>query len=254
MLFFTLLFMVISVAAIIPVALFLQSPSQEGILSEPSLYPNIFVFSCFYIAAFMVMLRTPQISFEKKIFLDVFDAHSHLERFINLSGSTSQQKSDFDKCLRLLEKASKKLLTRKTRSTKSDLLREAYEKYSKLGELIQTKILFYLKEKDTYTALHHIKPIVNTFADANSQRLVSCLKSLEAIPHKGDFNPPKSLFMANPRLRSVLIHLGRFSASIIVVTLVAFLLSQIFSVPLAEFAVYTLGATFLVFVTWEFKS
>jgi len=234
--------------------MFLRTHNFETLLLEPSLYPFILASICLYILAFIISFKIPRISFEKRIFLTVFDAHSHLKRYDKLSGSTAQQKADLEKAIELLNKVSKRLFKRKKRSTKSDLLTEAYGKYSKLGEYIQAKILFYVKNDKIFQALHHITTIVNTFADINSQKLDLCLKSLEALPKGGDFKPPPSILESKPRLRSTLVHLGRFSICAIVVILVAVFLAYIFSTPISEFAPYILGSIFVLFVSWEFKS
>lgn len=252
--FFSLLSLALSFVTSLPWWTSTQMYSIEDMWSDQSLHPYIFSFACFYVAAIILILKSRAISFEKKIFLDVFDARSYLVRFDKLSGSASQQKADLDKSITLLKKASKTLLARKKRTTKSDLLAEAHERYSRLGEYIQTKILFHLKNNKVPTAIHHLRVIVNTFADVNSQKLDSCLESLEAIHEGGDFKPPLSIFESKPRLRSTLVHLGKFSTCAIVVTLVGIFFSYIFSKPLSEFAPYILTSIFVLFGSWEFKS
>ena len=213
----------------------------------------IFVFSL--LMAIVVTSRVKFVSFEKKNFLKIFEAYRHLTRFISLSGSSSQEESDFDKVVKLLQKVSSKLSARRNKAEIMDVMREVNEKYFKLGKIIQTKILFYLqKRKELPLIQDKILKLADTFADTSLARLDSCITSIEALPETGDFKPSPSFLEANPQLRSAIVHIGRLSGSAILVTAVAVVLAIVFSIPLSEFAPYILTSTIVLFVGWEFKS
>lgn len=213
----------------------------------------IFVFSL--LMAIVVTSRVKFVSFEKKNFLKIFEAYKHLTRFISLSDSSSQEESDFDKVVKLLQKVSSKLSARRNKAEIMDVMREVNEKYFKLGKIIQTKILFYLqKRKELPLIQDKILKLADTFADTSLARLDSCITSIEALPETGDFKPSLPFLEANPQLRSAMVHIGRLSGSAILVTAVAVVLAIVFSIPLSEFAPYILTSTIVLFVGWEFKS
>lgn len=199
--------------------------------------------------------KAERLSFEKKIFLKTIKAYDYLTRFVSLSGSSSQDESDLDKARKLLQKVSSELLARKAKVLLLDALREVNERYVELGKIIQTKILFYLQNRKEFPLIQQkTLELADTLADASLSRLHSCIASIEAIPQTGPFKPAPTFLEANPRLRSMLIHLGKFSGSVFLVTVVAIVLSYVFSKSLSELAPYILASTFVLFVGWEFKS
>ena len=199
--------------------------------------------------------KAQRLSLEKENFLKTIEAHELLTRFVSLSGSSSQDETDLRKAKKLLHKVSSKLLERKRKVLLLDAVREANERYIKLGRIIQTKILFYLQNrKDLPLIQEKTLELADTLADTSLGRLDACIASIEAIPETGPFKPAPTFLEANPRLLSMLVHLGKFSGSAFLVTAVAIVLSYVFSIQLSELAPYILTSTFVLFVGWEFKS
>ena len=206
------------------------------------------------IAAMFLLIRADPLSFEKRVFLRTLDAYECLETYNALSGSLAQKESDLHEVENVLERISERLLARKVNSV-YDLVQEVNNKYVKIGELIQTKILFYLgKRKELPMIQQTILGLAESFAEASGSRLDSCVKSIDGIPESGPFTSKPSFLESRPRLRSFFVHLGRLGVSAVLVVGVAYVLSYIFSMPLSDFAIYILGSTFMLFSTWEFKS
>jgi len=148
--------------------------------------------------------KVERLSLEKKNFLKTIEAHELLTRFVSLSGSSSQDESDLKKAKKLLHKVSSKLLERKREVLLLDAVREANERYVKLGKIIQTKILFYLQNrKDLPLIQEKTLELADTLADTSLSRLDTCIASIEAIPETGPFKPAPTFLEANPRLRSL---------------------------------------------------
>jgi hypothetical protein len=207
------------------------------------------------IAAMFLLIRADPLSFEKRVFLRTLDAYECLETYNALSGSTAQKESDLHEAKNILERISERLLARKRVNTVYDLIQEVNDKYVKIGELIQTKILFYLgKRKELPMIQQTTLGLAESFAEASCNRLDSCVKSIEGLPESGPFTSKPSFLESRPRLRSFFVHLGRLGVSATLVVGVAYVLSYVFSIPLSDFAIYILGSTFVLFSTWEFKS
>ncbi|MDH5482678.1 MAG: hypothetical protein OEY22_07360 [Candidatus Bathyarchaeota archaeon] len=232
------------------------NPENRPVLQLP-LANQIFFVLIFIppIIATFLLTRVDPLSFEKRMFLKTLDAYECLETFNALSGSQSQKESDLHEAKKILEKISERLLARKEKSTSYDLIKEVNGKYVKIGELIQTKILFYLRNRKELPMIQQkIIDMADSFAEASNSRLDSCITNIESISETGEFRLKPSFLEARPRLRSFLAHSGRLGASAVLVIGVAYVLSCVFSKPLSDFAIIILGSTFVVFSAWEFKS
>jgi hypothetical protein len=207
------------------------------------------------IASFFSIEYSKIMSFEKGIFLKIYDAWKCLARYDSLSGSVSQEHSDLDRAMKLMHNVSKKFMARKDKSKLSDIGKEVNAKYHDLGVLIQNRILPNLqKENELARYEEKLLELAEVFADISFNRLHSCTDGLRKLPESERFKPKPSFLEAHSDLRSALIHIGKFSVSSVVVASVALLLSNIFQRPISEFAPYILTSIFVLFVAWEFKS
>jgi hypothetical protein len=212
--------------------------------------------SFFLLIIVMFLLVTArEVPFEKSLFLITLEAYEHLARFISLSGSSSQDESDLDEAKKLLRKVSSKLLGRRLYGSSHETWKEVIKKYVELGKGIETKIIYNVKERKNLDIIQHkILELANTFADVSLSRIDSCIQTIEAIKETGPFTPKPAFFESHLRLRSAIIHGGKFLVSILLVLAVAVILSIALSTPLSEFAPYILASTFVLLVGWEFKS
>lgn len=207
------------------------------------------------LAAVILIANSKPLSYEKRLFLRILEAYEYIESFNALSGSSSQEESNLLEAEKSLERVSERLLENKGEKNTYDLFQAAINKYAKIGELIQTKILFYLRNKKELLLIQQkILVLANGFAEASSSRLDSCITSIDTIPEKGELKPRPSFLQSRPRLRSLFIRSGKLAVSIFTVVVVAYGLSILFSRPLSDFAVEILVATFVVFAAWENRS
>ncbi len=133
--------------------------------------------------------KSKPISYEKRLFLRILRAYEGIDTYIALSESPSQEReSNLQEAEELLEKVSEELLANKTDITTFDLIREANSKYAKIGELLQAKILFYLRNKKEMSMIKgKILLLANAFAEASSNHLDSCITSINSILGEGEF-------------------------------------------------------------------
>jgi hypothetical protein len=103
-----------------------------------------------FLGTFVFMIKLKPVSFEKRVFLMVLDGYEHIRTYTTLNGTQSQDESCVADAQKVFVKVSSRLLNKKDIETSYDLEREIYGKYVKIGELIQTKILFYLKKKKRF--------------------------------------------------------------------------------------------------------
>jgi xanthosine utilization system XapX-like protein len=202
-----------------------------------------------------VVQRFMVVPFEKENFLKVYNAHKCLERYDSLKGSASQEQSDFDKAVNLLYGVSLNLKGRGERSSRLDIGKEINATFSKVGELIQNRILPNIQqEKESPQKRDLILELADTLADVSFERLYSLISNLEKLPKSDSFKPKPSFLQAHSTFRSVLIHVSKFFVSVAVVMSMAFFLSNMFQKPISDFGPYILTSIFVLFVAWEFKS
>ena len=205
--------------------------------------------------AIALVQKSRLVSFEKRIFLKVFEAYKRLSRYNNLVGSPSQEHQDLEKGIDLLYRVCLVLKERANKNVLSDIGKEVNVLRCNLSNLIQTRILSSLqKGGDLKKDVENVLLLADTFADISYSKFQSCIGQLESLQELSSFKPKPPFIESHPKLRSYLLHFGRLCISIIVVLAVALMLSLIFQKQIADFAPYILGSIFVLFVTWEFRS
>lgn len=207
------------------------------------------------ILTMILFFKTPVLTFEKRIFMGLYNSYKSLARYNNLAGSSSQEHSDFDKSFESLKKVSLELTARTEKSRNTDMGTEINRMFCMLGELIQTRILPTLQKKNNLSQQEeNVLQLADTFADISFNRIQSLTGTLEKLG-KGDSVKLRSSFLESyPRLRSYFNHAYKLIGSIIVVFFVAFLFSVVFQKPISDFAVAIFAAIFVMFAAWEFRS
>lgn len=246
--FFCLVISIISV--VMPISYY-----GELILFQSSIvwFTAVLSFALMFIVGFL-LASVEGITFEKSLFLMALEAYEHLARFISLSGSSSQDKSDLDEAEKLLGKISSKLFG-ESYGLSFEAMKEVEKKYVRLGKLIETKIIYNLKERKKLGAMQdNVLELANTFAEVSLSQIDSCIQTIEAIKETGPFTRKPPFLESHLRLRSFIVHGGKFCVSGLLVLTFAVILSIACSRPLSEFAPYILASTFVLFVGWEFKS
>lgn len=202
-----------------------------------------------------IVERFTVLHFEKEIFLKVYSAYKCLERYDSLKGSASQEQSDFDKAVNLIYEVSLDLKRRTERSSRLDIGKEINATFSKVGELIQNRILPNMQQqKDSPQKCDLVLQLADVLGDASFERINSLITNLENLPKSESFKPKPSFLQTHSTFRSLLIHVGKFFVSVVVVMSMAIFLSNIFQKPLSDFGPYILTSVFVLFVAWEFKS
>jgi hypothetical protein len=139
--------------------------------------------------------------------------------------------------------------------TSHELIKEAGNKYTRFGEAIQSKILYQVRERKNLSIIEEkTLELAESLAEASATSLDSSIASIESIQGGGEFKSEAFFLKSKPHLYSLMWHTFKLLVSVFVVTVVAAILAAAFSKPLSDFAVYMLGAIFVVFATWEFKS
>jgi len=238
------------------VVISILSPEQEPMWLKPPIVQFLFILAfSSAIAAFILFEKVEVLPFEKKNFLKTLDAYECIARFVRRSDSPLQDESDIKEAEKLLKAVSSAFVEREGKDRYFDIVREINNRYIKLGKLIQTKILFYCKrKKDLGLIKEKILELADTLAEVSSEKLDSCINSLESIPETGPFKPSPTFLESHSRLQSFISHGSRLLFSFILVLVIAVILSFAFSRPISEFATYVLASTFVLFAAWEFKS
>ena len=206
------------------------------------------------LAAIILTVYSKPLSYEKRIFLRILEAYEWIETFNDVSGSSSQENSNLLEAEKSLKKVSERLLENKGEKNTYDLIQEATNNYAKIGELLETRILFYLRNKKELPLIQQkILVLANAFAEANSSNLDFCIKRIEEIPQSGEFKPKPSLLKSKPLLRSALIHGGKFVLSFVAVAIIAYVFSVGFSTTMSSLIVEILPSAIALFIFWESK-
>jgi hypothetical protein len=206
------------------------------------------------IIGILLFYKSPVLTFEKRIFLELYTSYKCLTRYNSLAGSSSQEYSDFEKAFESLKSVSLEL-KKVEKSKYSDIKTEINRLFVKMGELIQTRLLPSIKrEKDLKENEENILQLADTFADINFNRVQSMIGNLEKLEKNEPIALESSFLESHPRVRSYYAHVYKLIVSLFVVFFVALLFSIIFQKPISDFAVYIFTAFFVLFGAWEFKS
>jgi hypothetical protein len=135
------------------------------------------------------------------------------------------------------------------------LIKEAGSRYTRLGEAIQSKILYQVRERKNLSIIEEkTLELAESLAEASATRLDSSIASIESIQGGGEFKSNALFLKSKPHLYSLLRHTFRFVVSAFVVIGFTAILAIAFSKPLSDFAVYVLVPIFALFTAWEVTS
>ncbi len=207
------------------------------------------------LGAVLLLLKSKNLSREKKDFINAYKAYKLLARYNNLKDCPSQLPSDVAKAKKYLIKLSLSFCDRQPSIAISDIAKQLNALYESIGKMVQTRIINKLSRKEELPLLEELAfSIAETLADNSFNKLQSLQDSLSALAGEGSEQSNSSFLSSHATIKKGLLYGGKLVVSILSVSTVAFVIASILQRNISEFGPYILASSFVLFVAWVFKT